>query len=157
VTDGHGIHVFQIPSHGNAEGDSRKGDAFVREEFGKEGHRGFSFGGWVHGQDHFFHLLLSKAHKEFGNFQVFGTDSIQGGKKTVQDVVPPFEKTGFLNRELIARPFDDADDAIAPGFVAADGARVLIGEVKAQRTKSDFFLLRRAGFEKGLQPMPWAS
>ena len=50
-------------------------------------------------------------------------------------MISALKVTGLLNGQLIAGAFNDTDDPVGSVFVAADGAWVVIGKVKAGGTR----------------------
>jgi hypothetical protein len=55
----------------------------------------------------------------------------------VKHVILSLKSTGLLQRKLIARSFNDAQNPIGPGFIRTYGARVFVGEIEANRTEPD--------------------
>jgi hypothetical protein len=57
----------------------------------------------------------------------------------VKHVIFSFKRTGLLQSKLVARSFNDAQHSSGPGFIRADGARIFVGEIKANGTEPDLF------------------
>jgi hypothetical protein len=58
----------------------------------------------------------------------------------VKHVIFPFKSTRLLQGKLVARSFNDAQHSIGPGFIRADGAGILFGEIEANGTEPDLLL-----------------
>jgi len=140
VTQGHGIHVFQIPSHGNPQGNSGDLDPLFGEELVKEGNRGFSLGGRVGRKDDLLDGFSAEAAHQFADLEIFRPDAVQRRKHPVKDMIFPFESAGLLQGKLVARSFNDAQHSIGPGFIRADGAGIFVGEIEANGTEPDLLL-----------------
>ena len=79
MLEGHRVHVFKIPSHGDTEADSGNSDTLLRQEFGKIGGCRFTFRGRICSQDNLLDLFLFKAREQVTYFEIFRADTVMRG------------------------------------------------------------------------------
>jgi len=93
MPEGHGVHILQVSSHGDAKSYSGYLDAFVREHLAQERSRSLSLGGGVRRENHFADPFVFKTAQEGSDFQVLRAHSVKRRKNAVQDMIPALEYT----------------------------------------------------------------
>ncbi len=83
-------------------------------------------------------------------------DPLYRRQRAVQDVIPPLELPGPLERQHVERLFDHTNQPVAPGRLGADRTRVCFGDVEAHGAEAGAFLQldQRLGQIARLLPIP---
>ena len=72
--------------------------------------------------------------------QVLGLDAVERRERAAEDVVEPAVLVRALDRDQVGRLLDDADDGVVAARVAADLARLLLGQVPALAAEANALL-----------------
>ena len=94
------------------------------------------------GDDHLSIATVARPRRaqQLADAQIVGADAVERREHAVQHVVAAAKAAGALDREQIGRRGDHADEARVAARVAAQRARILLGEVHAHRAEADLLL-----------------
>src|SRR5262249_43368567 len=81
--------------------------------------------------------LALETGQELAHLQVLGPDAVERRERSEQHVVAAAELARLLQREQVVRLLHDAEDARVTTWIAADAARILLGDVEADATVDD--------------------
>ena len=120
MTEGNGVDEFEAGTGSDAGGKAGDLHAESGKFLGQIESGGFAAGIGSETEDDFGHLVLLGPLEESGKFQLFGTDSVQRGKKSAKDMILAFKGAGAFEIQDIGRVFDHAEKSGISVFIAAN-------------------------------------
>src|SRR5204862_6559837 len=134
------IGILEVAADGQAARDASDAHPQRAEQLRQVERGGLALDVGVGGQDHLAGGPVLEAQQQLAHLEVVGADAVQRRERAEQDVVTPLELAGALHRQQVVGLLDDAEQAgVAPG-IGADAARVLVGDVEADRAVDDALL-----------------
>src|SRR2546425_1915296 len=134
------VRILEVAADGQAARDARDAHAERAEQLREIERGGFALDVGVGGQDDLARGPILQAQQQFAHLQIVGADAVQRRERAKQDVVAPLELAGALHGEQIIRLLHDAEHAGVARGVGTDTARVLVGDVEADRAVDDALL-----------------
>jgi hypothetical protein len=148
AAEGEFVGVIKAAAGGEALGDAGNADASVCESLGQIVTGGVAFDIGGEREDDLFDALLRDALRELGDAQVLGTDAVERGEFTAEDVKVAAEAAGLFDGENIYGFLDDAEQRGIAARVGADRAGLAFGEAAAVRAELNCAAGACQGFSK---------
>ena len=137
MAEGDTVYKFETGACGDASGEAGDFQAEGGEFFGEVDGGGFSAGIGTESENDFADLICFSPSEESGNFKFLGTDAVEGGEESAEDVVATAERGGAFEAEDIGGVFDDAKEGFVAGAVAADFAEAVFRKEAAFGARDD--------------------
>ena len=140
MAEGDGVDELETGAGGDAGGEAGDLHAEGGELLGQEQGGGFAAGVGAEAKNDLGDLVLFCPFEESGNFQLFGSDPVQGREESAEDVILPLEGSGTFEVEDIGRVFDDAEEGGVTVLISADLAKAVLAKETALRAGLDLDL-----------------
>ena len=101
---------------------------------------GVAFEVRVRRQDHLGHVVALDAVEQLLHAEVVGADAVERADRATEDVEPPLDQRGLLDRRGVLRLFDDTEHCAVTRLVTADAAQIALGDVAALAAERDAVL-----------------
>ncbi len=131
------VGIFNIHAHGNAAGETTEANSCTVKHIGEIGCSGFSWDGRAGSNQYFIDTSGSDSLSQLTGLEFIGAYAVHRREDAMENMIGASEGPGFLDGDLVARFFHNADQSGVTVGVTADDAGICFGKGEALMAEVD--------------------